>query len=153
MQPDKIYSFEELLDEQGSLVWRTTGRSMRPLIRQGKDVIVITKPQLRPEKYDVILYKVKDKYLLHRVLEVHDGYYTVAGDNNTFLEKVEERQILGVMTEFLRGGKQYDLNSRKYRFYTKNYCGKFKLKCAVLKPYRALRSGLSRAYHKIFKKG
>ena len=151
MQPDKIYSFEELLDEQGSLVWRTTGRSMRPLIRQGKDIIVVTKPSGSLEKYDVILYKVKNEYLLHRILEVHDGYYTVAGDNNTFLEKVTDEQIIGVMTAFKRGGKEYDLNSRKYRFYTKYWCGRFKLKCAVLKPPRAVRRGLSRVYHKVFK--
>ena len=152
MNTEKTYSFEELLDTQGSIVWRTSGNSMRPLIRQGKDVVVITKPDNRPVKYDVILYKVKDRYLLHRILKVHDGYFTVAGDNNTFLEKVTDDQIIGVMTEFKRGGKEYDLSSRKYRFYTKNWCGKFRLKCVFLKPPRAIRDVLMRIYHKTFKK-
>lgn len=152
MNTEKTYSFEELLDTQGSIVWRTSGNSMRPLIRQGKDVVVITKPDNRPVKYDVILYKVKDKYLLHRILKVHDGYFTVAGDNNTFLEKVTDDQIIGVMTEFKRGGKEYDLSSRKYSFYTKNWCGKFRLKCVFLKPPRTIRDVLMRIYHKTFKK-
>ena len=153
MDTEKKYSFEELLDTNGSFVWRTSGGSMLPLIRQGKDVVVISKPDGKPRKYDVILYKVKDKYLLHRVLEINDGYYTVAGDNNTFLEKVTDGQIIGVMTQLQRGGKEYDLNSRRYRCYVKTRCGNFKLRCAFLKPARAVRSGLSRIYHKVFKKG
>lgn len=153
METEKTYSFEELLDTNGSIVWRTKGGSMRPLIRQGKDVVVISKPDGKPRKYDVILYKVKDKYLLHRVLEINDGYYTVAGDNNTFLEKVTDSQIIGVMTQLKRSDKEYDLSSRGYRFYAKNWCGKFRLKCAFLKPPRAVRAWLSRIYHKVIKKG
>ena len=151
MDGKKTYSFEELLDTDGSIVWRTAGVSMRPLIRQGKDVVVIKKPQSRLEKYDVALYKINGKYLLHRVLDVCDGYYIIAGDNNTFLEKVKDEHIIGVMTALKRGGKDYDLNSRKYRFYAKNWCGKFRLKCAFLKPAHAVRRGLSRIYHKVFK--
>ena len=152
METEKTYSFEELLETNGSIIWRTSGRSMRPLIRQGKDVVVIRKPDAELKKYDVILYKVKDNYLLHRILEVNDGFYTVAGDNNTFLEKVGDDQIIGVMTGLKRGGKDYDLSSRKYLSYAKNWCGKFRFKCVVLKPARAVRAGLSRVYHKVFKK-
>ena len=151
MDAEKTYSFEELLIENGSFVWRTSGRSMRPLIRQGKDLVVIRKPQGRLKKYDVALYKSKEKYLLHRVLQVCDGYYIIAGDNNTVLEKVADNKIIGVMTELDRGGKKYDLNSFKYRFYVKAWCGNFKYKCLFLKPPRAFRRFLSKVYHKIFK--
>ena len=126
---------------------------MRPLIRQGKDAVVIGKPAGRLKKYDVALYKSGDKYLLHRVLEVRDGYYITAGDNNTFLEKIPDERVIGVMTELNRGGKPYDLNSFKYRFYVKNWCGRFKFKSFLLNVPRKTRRFLSRVYHKIFKKG
>ena len=149
---EKVYSFEELLDLRGSFVWRTSGGSMRPLIKQGRDVVVISKPEGRLKKYDVALYKVRDKYLLHRILEVHDGYYTAAGDNNTFLEKVPDQSVIGVMTELQRKNKPYDLSGKKYRFYEKAWCGRFRFKCAVLKPYRAVLRGLHACKSKIKKK-
>lgn len=146
---EKTYSFEELLDMNGRFIWRTSGRSMMPLIRQGKDAVVISKPEGRLKKYDVALYKIKDKYLLHRVLKVCDGYYIIAGDNNTFLEKIPDEKIIGVMTELNRGGNKCDLNGKKYRFYAKAWCGNFRLKSFIIKAWRAVYGFAWKACEKI----
>ncbi|MBO4422079.1 MAG: S24/S26 family peptidase [Clostridia bacterium] len=148
----RVSSFEELLAEDGSFVWKTVGRSMRPLIRQGKDLVVISRPEGRLSRFDVAFYNSGEKHLLHRVLQVCDGYYIIAGDNNTFLEKVSDDQVIGVMTALKRGGRDFDLKSGSYRFYERNYCGRFRLKCVILKPLHFFRAALSAVYHKIKRK-
>ncbi len=50
-------SFEAELEKYGSFAYTTVGDSMRPLLRQGKDVVVIERPAGRLKKYDAALYK------------------------------------------------------------------------------------------------
>ena len=73
----KVYSFEEMLDEKGFLAYTNVGVSMMPFLRQRRDIIEIHKkvPNVRCKKYDVVLYKTGEKYILHRVIKVRDNDY------------------------------------------------------------------------------
>lgn len=64
-QEKETASFEEMLDRNGYLAYTNVGVSMMPLLRQGKDVMEIRKkgPE-RCKKYDAVLYKVNDRFLL-----------------------------------------------------------------------------------------
>ena len=121
MDAEKTYSFEELLEKQGKFVWRTSGRSMRPLIRQGKDLVVIRKPQGRLKKYDVALYRRQTgNYVLHRVVRVLPDGYIIRGDN-CFCDETDitDAQIVGVLTQFQRRGKQISTDAPGYRLYAR----------------------------------
>ena len=48
-------SFEELLARDGRLVYRVRGVSMRPMLRQERDIVIIEVPSLRLQKNDVAL--------------------------------------------------------------------------------------------------
>ena len=62
-------SFEEILDREGQLIYTNVGDSMWPLIRQGRDLVVIHRTTGRLKKYDVPLYRRDSgQYVLHRVL-------------------------------------------------------------------------------------
>ena len=75
-------TFEEEIEKNGRLVYTNVGDSMRPLIRQGRDLLIIEKPQGRLRKYDVPLYKRDSgQYVLHRILKVRDSDYVICGDN------------------------------------------------------------------------
>ena len=50
-------SFEEILKDEGRLVYSNVGMSMQPLIRQGRDLLIIERTAGRLKKYDVPLYK------------------------------------------------------------------------------------------------
>lgn len=65
-------TFEEEIAHNGFLLYRNVGDSMLPLIRQGKDLLLIArKPQGRLNKYDVPLYRRDSgQYVLHRILKV-----------------------------------------------------------------------------------
>ncbi len=97
-------TFEEVLDRDGRLVYRTKGRSMLPMLRQDKDLVIIEPHGARLKPMDVALYKCGSRYVLHRVIRVGDGHYLIRGDNTFSLETVPDGAVLGVLTGFQRNG-------------------------------------------------
>ena len=116
-----MISFEEELERSGKLVYTTVGVSMRPLIRQDKDISIIEKPKGRLKKYDVALYKRPNgQYVLHRVVKVLEDGYVILGDNCCSKEfNIKDSQILGVLTSLNRGGKEIDFESFGYKLYVR----------------------------------
>ena len=49
--------FEEILKRDGVLVYRTQGVSMRPMLKQNRDLVTIRPVPGRLKKYDVPLYR------------------------------------------------------------------------------------------------
>lgn len=121
MAVEDLKSVEELLKTSDEVMTRTRGTSMLPLLRQGRDIVIIKKPDFPLKAWDVPLYRVasKKELVLHRILKVNsDGTYIIRGDNLYFKEHVLEEQIVGVMRAFYREGKYCDCEkSRKYKIY------------------------------------
>lgn len=121
MAETDLKNVEELLKTRDEVMTRTRGISMRPLLRQGRDIVVIKKPQFPLKVGDAPIYKVKNKkeLVLHRILKVNDdGSYIIRGDNLFFKELVFENQIIGVMRAFYREGKYCKCEkSLKYKVY------------------------------------
>ena len=55
-------TFEEILSQDGKLVYKVKGVSMLPMLRQNRDLVVIAPPQGRLQKYDVALYRRGSAY-------------------------------------------------------------------------------------------
>lgn len=127
-------SFEEILSRDGRLVYSSVGDSMLPLIRQGRDLVVIKKAEGRLKKYDIPLYKRPNgRYVLHRVLRVHKDSYDICGDNRRHIERgVTDRQILGVLTAVVRDGREIPLKGWKYRLYILFWCAPFPIRAGIL---------------------
>lgn len=121
MAETELKNADEVLKTQDEVMSLTRGTSMRPLLRQGRDIVVIKRPQFPLKVGDVPLYKVKSRkeLVLHRILRVNgDGSYIIRGDNLFAKEHVLESQIVGVMKAFYREGKYCDCEkSRKYKLY------------------------------------
>ena len=116
-------SYEEELARSGKIVVTNVGVSMRPLIKQGRDIIIIAKKDGRLHKYDVPLYKRRDQYVLHRIVKVRENDYVILGDNCAAKEYgITDDQIIGVMTSLVRNGKEIDLNSFGYKLYVRVWC-------------------------------
>lgn len=109
---------EEILQQNGFYISTTVGTSMYPMLRNRQDTIVI-RPVTQPlRKYDVPLYKRQDDYVLHRIVKVTPKGYVICGDNCLNREYgITDQQIIGVLSEFIRGEKEVDLNSRGYKSY------------------------------------
>lgn len=128
-------SFEEYLDKHGTLAYTNVGVSMLPLLRQGRDVMVIRKkgPE-RCQKYDAVLFKRQNgQYVLHRIVKVLDQAYYIIGDNCISGEYVREDQVLGILTEVVRGKKTVRVTDRDYLFYVHLWCDFLPIRCFALR--------------------
>ena len=93
----KQITIEELIGSEGRYVGPTVGVSMLPMLKTGRDSVVIVKKEARLRPLDVALYKRGDKYVLHRVISVIDGGYIIRGDNCYSDEKIPESAVFGVL--------------------------------------------------------
>lgn len=112
------YEIEKQLEEYGTYATNTVGPSMRPLFKTHRDVVVLKRVDGALKKYDVALYRIDGKYILHRVIGVRENHYVIRGDNTFIKEYVPKDKILGVMVSFNRDGKHHDVNEAGYKFYS-----------------------------------
>lgn len=107
--------------ESGSEVILTvTGNSMRPFLVDKRDQVVLIKANTEAlQEGDVPLYQRRNgKYVLHRMVKRENGSYTMLGDAQVDLEKgIMPDQIIAVAKAFIRKGKRYECDSKKYRRY------------------------------------
>ena len=122
--------FEDLLRKDGRLVYKTKGTSMEPMLRQNRDLVIIEVPSSCLRKYDVALYKREDKYVLHRVIGVKDGYYCIRGDNTYAIEHVPFEAVIGMLVRFNRKGKLHAVTEHGYRFYARFWNAIYPLRAA-----------------------
>lgn len=146
-------SFETILNEHGYIVYTNIGFSMMPLLRQKKDIIEIRKkgPE-RCKKYDVVLYKRRDRYILHRILKVLPDGYLIAGDHCTVLERdIKDENILGIMTRMLRNGKYITPDNKWYKAYVHLWCDVYPIRMMIIKTKIRIRRFLSKIKHTILR--
>jgi hypothetical protein len=127
-------TFEDELEKHGRFVYANKGTSMMPLLRQGRDLMIIEKkgPQ-RCRKYDAVLYRRGNKYILHRILKVRDADYVICGDHQWQREYgITDAQILGIMTAFVRNGKEIPVTDWKYQCYVHLWCDLYYIRAGVL---------------------
>ncbi len=95
--------FEEalaLLAEGRDVTLPFAGISMKPTLQQG-DKIVLS-PLARPvQRYDVVLYRSGDRYLLHRVLAVRRHCLIVRGDACRNKEKLSPHAPLAIVSHIV----------------------------------------------------
>ena len=138
-------SFEEQLRENGKLIYTNRGNSMMPLIKEGRDLLIIEPVYGRLKKYDVPLYRRDSgQYVLHRILKVRAHDYVICGDNRYTKETgITDRHILGVLTGMIRNGKTVSVTDRKYRLYVHLWCDFFPVRAMMIRA-RGLLSRLRR---------
>ena len=116
----EISNIEDVIIKEGFLVNTTVGYSMYPMIRQGRDTVLIRPCNGRLKKYDVVLYKVNGNYILHRIIKVIPDSYIIRGDNCINKEYgITDADILGVLTEFYRDNKQIKVDDFVYKLYVR----------------------------------
>ncbi len=111
---------KQLLQENGELVGNTSGNSMLPLFRDGRDRAVIRPLSREPKVNDLLLYRksTTNEVILHRVIKTK-GNLVLRGDNLYRNEtNISREDILGVMVAFYRGDKYYECQkSLGYKLY------------------------------------
>ena len=125
------------------------GDSMRPLIRRGKDPVTII-PLDRPlHKGDVVLFRLGEKYIVHRVWKLAEGRVRTFGDNCWNPDPwIPESQVLGLVVKYRRDGKVRRLDTPGARNWGKAWMAVHPIRLC----YKRLRALAGRCYRKIFPK-
>ena len=119
---DGVFSsrmIEEELSSNGVFASTTRGRSMEPLFRTHRDMVIIVKCEGELKKYDVPLYRTSGGYVLHRIVGVADNVYLIRGDNTYVIERVPKSAVIGVLSEFNRKGRHHTVEERGYKIYSR----------------------------------
>ena len=108
----------ERLASGETVKFTTRGNSMRPMLDNGKDQVILSPLPEKLEKYDLPLYRRDNgQFVLHRIVEVGETF-TCVGDNQFELEPgIRPDQMIAVATAFIRKGKHYSVNHLRYKMY------------------------------------
>ena len=111
----------EVLESDGEFEICPSGKSMLPLIKEGRDLVTLVKAQAFLSEGDIALYKREcGQFVLHRVMRSENGVYAMCGDNQTVLEKgIKHSQIIGKVCRMTLDGKIVNVTDPHYLRYIK----------------------------------
>lgn len=135
-------SFKEALKIDGRLIYKTRGYSMLPMLHQNQDLVLIEVPEGRLKKYDVAFYQRGNDYVLHRVIKVCKQEYLTRGDNTYSIEHVKDDKVLGILTGFVRNGKEHSVEEIGYKIYSHLWCMAYPLRVFYMRMRRTTRSAV-----------
>ena len=134
---------QEVMNSGGEFRFYPKGKSMLPLIRQGKDSISLVAVNGRLEKYDLPLYvRSNGQFVLHRVIGEDNSGYIMCGDNQAAPEYgILPQQIRAKVCAVYRKDKRIEVTDRIYILYCKLWC---------FMPFRKIILFIKRVFSKIF---
>ena len=107
-------TIEEQLQKEGYLLSLSAGYSMRPMLTQRTEQLLIEKLTTDPSVNDVVLFKRRSgQYVLHRIIRRRGDHYLIRGDNCYGSESVAYDQIIGILKGFYKGSRYIDCGSNK----------------------------------------
>lgn len=144
---DKIYpAMTAVLDSGGEFKMIATGTSMMPLLRNGKDTIVLIKHPSKLKKYDVPLYRRSDgSFVLHRIVGINKDGYILCGDHQYVKEYgVKHSDVVAILKGFYKDGKYTDCDDFLYKCYSRYWTNSRPLRIFI----RRVKSKLRRMFKK-----
>ncbi len=118
---------KELTAEGKEVILTARGNSMRPLVKNMRDAVILSAYNGNATVGDVILYERESgAFVLHRIVDIcENGSFVLMGDFQTVREEgIKESQIIAVLFGVIRKDKTILCTSKKYqrysRFWTKS---------------------------------
>lgn len=125
----------EALNNNKTITFTPSGNSMLPTIDNKKDIVTLTSPK-DFKKYDLLLLKYQNKYILHRLVKIKKDNYYFCGDHNVCLEgPINNIDIIAKVISYTHKGKTMKINRLFY------------IKGKILFLSRKIRSLLRRIFH------
>lgn len=106
-----------VLERGGTFKFYPRGTSMYPMIREGRDMVLLTSIPARLKKYQAVLYKRENgAFVLHRIVGISDNSYTMRGDNQFVLEHgIKKEQMIGLVCAIENEKQKIDTQQFGYR--------------------------------------
>lgn len=126
---------QEQIENGGEVKFSPKGISMLPLIKEGRDSVILKKAPDHLKKYDVVLYRrANGDFVLHRVVGAKKNSYIMCGDNQYTYEKdVSKDSILAIMTGLYQGDEYISVTDKEYISYSKKIVRKQYVRYNILR--------------------
>ena len=112
---------ERLLGEGGEVVITIRGNSMQPMLRDSRDKVVLRRyggDEL--QRGDVMLFRYRGGYVLHRVVSINGERIVFAGDGNYKLyELATTKDIVARMVAYCKDGRRVECSDREWLRYSR----------------------------------
>ena len=109
-----------------SVRFRMKGNSMLPLLREGKDEVLLSACRAEDlKRWDVVLFHYKGRHILHRFIKKEGDCYRMQGDGVcAFHEECEGEDIIGIAKQVYRpSGKPVSVSSFRWRMESRLWRG------------------------------
>lgn len=103
-------NIEQRLINDDFVISNINGNSMSPFLNEYNSRVVISKANRAIRLYDVVLYKINDKYILHRVIGINDNEYVIRGDNRILEEHIQKDKIIGILIAYYNNNEYVEIN-------------------------------------------
>ncbi|MDR1056227.1 MAG: S24/S26 family peptidase [Prevotellaceae bacterium] len=108
--PNEAYFAEiaDMLSDGQSVQLRVKGGSMRPYLRNEKDIVVLSPfNPFKLKKGRIVLFKYRNRYLLHRIVKCENNRFMIQGDGVCKAsEKALPSDVIGMVDTIIRPGKK-----------------------------------------------
>ena len=107
----------------GSVTIPVRGVSMLPILKEGRDSVILSPIEKDLRKRDIVLYQRADgSYILHRIARLGESY-TCIGDAQFVFEKgIAPSQMIAVVTAIRRGEREIRVTDPFYRLGSALWC-------------------------------
>ena len=120
---------------------RAKGNSMLPFIRNSKDMIILSKPDIHSlQKGRLLLVHLADgRYVLHRVKKTEENSILLQGDGNlSIFERCSPRDVIAEVVCVIRNGKAIEQGSFRWNLYRCLWPGNYLMRRIFLALYRRI---------------
>ena len=130
----------KLLNNGHTVTLPVRGNSMRPLLKGGRDKILISKPTEINIGDIVLAYIPSHRYVLHRIIKKSPNKILLLGDANITPEQCSYNDIKGKAVGFYSSGQTLrSMNSTKLRPYSYVWTKAYRLRILLLLCLRRIR--------------
>ncbi|GHT17830.1 hypothetical protein FACS189429_2820 [Bacteroidia bacterium] len=121
---------EKFISAGESVTIMVKGRSMMPLLRNGRDAVVLSPVDTKNlQAGQIVLFRHNDRHLLHRIVKTDGENLVIQGDGTRTTENATRADVVGVVTAIVRWHrKQIPLPNKWEKRYFRVWC--------LLKPFR-----------------
>lgn len=119
------------------------GGSMVPFLADGRDEVLIKKPDRTLKKGDIVFFqRDSGRFILHRIRKVKPEGYYIVGDSQRRIEgPIREEQIFAVVIKAKRHGKWVAPGDFWWEFFEHVWIHMIPLRACLIKGYTYLRKG------------
>jgi signal peptidase I len=104
----------EALKINQKATFKVSGNSMLPFFKHQETTVTVEKMTRSLKKWDVILFRVKDQYILHRIVKIKNQEIICQGDYLFSKEVIKLDDVIGIVESFETKGKVIDVNQKRY---------------------------------------